>query len=468
LSSALAQKKRNIIFGMRHFFEVLELRGISSEADLPVIELLNKRDVFKLYEELYSSISTSQHQEASQPNTGLDSDPFNFLASASIRGDSTCQAARCRSIKLDFLARFSALYATEVSVPVILSHPDKVDSATDAKRLLGLASLTLLRFHPLITNGIVKPITLITTHCKHVLPIVTQMNSFVRLMADGGAKEFQNEFKAIYQRPEKSPSGRSTIYLEGPPEFLEHGSMIFLFDEQPGWAAKSWRYDADGMVEIRGPKKLRLVETVFNRIASDTSFYLAYGRQRRARLLTDLPGDTLLLDWLTDDESIASTSTALRYLDHSLPLLSELPIGTLVRIRRQERDSFEMYRNTIKSLTAEIVSSNAELSEDAAKDAFRSKLQPQIARLRAESALERKRQRRRIVGGVSALAAAVGIGAFAALPLLVKGVLAASATAVGTSLTTKAAASACEHGADLRQGNELFFLLQLINEATAL
>jgi hypothetical protein len=452
---------------MKHFFEVLDLRGISSEQDLPAIDRLDKKEVFKLYEDLYSSISNFQDGAASRPDKKLDSDPFNFVASASIRGDSTCQAIDCRLAKLDFLARFSALYATEVTVPVVLSHPDKLDSADEAKRLLGLASLTLLRFHPLITNGIVKPATLITNHCEHVYPIVRQMRTFVGLMADGGAKDFQNEFRAIYQRPDKSPSGRPTVYLEGPADFLEHGSMVFLFDHGPNWVAKSWRYDTEGMVEFRGPKKLRLVQTIFDRMASDTSFYLAYGLQRRARLLTDLPGDTMLLDWLTDDQSLVSKSIALKYLDHSLPLLAELPLGTLVRIRQQERDSFEMYRNAVNSLIEDIVASDAHLSEDAAKDAFRSKLAPQIAKLRAEVALERKRQQRRIVGGISSLAAAVGMGTFAVLPFLIKAALVASATAVGTSLATKAATSVCEHGADLSQRNELFFLLQVINEGTA-
>jgi hypothetical protein len=448
---------------MKHFFEVLELKGIFSEESIPAIEKLSKKDSIKLYEDLYSSVFDSQ-QRVSPLAAGRDSDPFNFLASSSIRGDSTCDEPRCRIIKLDFLARFSALYATEVSVPLILRDPDTVDSVREAKKLLSLASFTLLRLHPLITSGIVKPVTMRTTHCEHILPVMTEMSSLVHMMADLGAKEFEKDFKAIYQRPECSPSRRSTVYLEGPCEFLEHGNVVFVFDEQPGWAAKSWKYDADGKVELRGRKKLGFLETIFGKIANDTTFYFAYGQQHRARLLTDLPGDTLLLDWLTEDDTLSSTSAALRYLDHSLPLLADLSLGTLVRIRREERESFESYRYMIRTLIAEIISSGAKLSEKAAKDAFRAKLEPQIAKLRADVALERKRQRKRIAGGVSALAAAVGIGAFAALPLLIKGALVASATVTGSGLITKAATVSCEHGSDLRQGNELFFLLRLISE----
>jgi len=252
--------------------------------------------------------------------------------------------------------------------------------------------------------------------------------------------------------------------MEGPAEILEHGSLVIMFDEGPNWRMKSWNYDADGKVELRGKKKLFFVQQIFNEIANSTTFYLAYGRQHDARLLTDLPGDTFLLNWMTEDEHLESASTSMRYLTHSIPLLSDLPIATLLRIRRQERDSFEAYRNAIRALTAEVLSSEKVLSQEEAKEVFKSKLEPAIQKLRAEASAERQKQTRRLVGGIAGLAAAVGIGAFSVLPIAIKGVLAGAATLAGGDLIKKAAGSACEHGVDLRKGNDLYFLLRLLEE----
>jgi hypothetical protein len=44
-----------------------------------------------------------------------------------MRGRSTCSSPFCRLQKLDFVARYTALYANKVLFPLPLSHPSKVD-----------------------------------------------------------------------------------------------------------------------------------------------------------------------------------------------------------------------------------------------------------------------------------------------------------------------------------------------------
>jgi hypothetical protein len=136
----------------------------------------------------------------------------------------------------------------------------------------------------------------------------------------------------------------------------------------------------------------------------------------------------------------------------------------VLRIRREERDSFESYRRAITSLTTEVLAENGSLSIEAAKDAFKAKLGPQIEKVKAEVTAERARQARRLAVGIPSLTAAVLIGAWGALPILIKGVLGVAGTAVGTKLLSKFAESKCEHGADLRQKSDLYFLLRMMEE----
>jgi hypothetical protein len=366
--------------------------------------------------------------------------------------------------KLDFLARFAALYANNVTLPLPLTHPDNASDIDHCRDDLYRTLMSLFALRPLIENGIVRPVTMRTTHCEHVKPFVDEMKTFVHAAADWGAKQFLNDFEIAYQLPERSPSGRPTAYINGPEDLLDHGSMVALFDEGPSWRAKSWKYDDEGKSTLKGKKKLLFIEQIFNTIADDTTFYLAYGQHHRSRLLTDRSGEAFLLGLLNQDEKLQSTSQAMEFLSHSIPLLADIPLSTVLRIRREERDSFESYRRAITSLTAEVMAENGSLSVEAAKNAFKAKLEPQIERVKAEVTAERTKQARRLAIGIPSLAAAVLIGAWGALPILAKGALGVASTAVGTGLLSKAAASKCEHGADLRQRNDLYFLLRMMEE----
>jgi hypothetical protein len=53
---------------------------------------------------------------------------------------------------------------------------------------------------------------------------------------------------------------------------------------------------------------------------------------------------------------MTAKSLALRELEHSVPVLADLPVATILRIRREERDSFEAYRAAIGKISATIMS----------------------------------------------------------------------------------------------------------------
>lgn len=448
---------------MHKLFEILESQGFVSENDIAKVDRLRKGKLVSLYESLYSTVFAAQYPAyGSGRDDPSDVDPFSYMASASMRADSGCLEPRCRLRKLDFLARFAAMYANHVIVPLPLEHPDKVRGMDNCREEMYQAVTSLFALRPLIEVGIVKPVTMRTTHCEHVRPFVQEMQVFVHEIAELGAKEFEDAFRMEYQLPEKSPTGRSTVYIEGPEEFLEHGSLVVTFDASDSWKAKSWKFNSDGRTLLKGRKKLYFVREVFNTIADDTTFYLAYGQQGRSRLLTDKQGDALLLELLNQDEELQSTSAALELLGHSVPILAEIPLATLIRIRREERDSFEAYRRALTSLTAGVLAETGSLTTEAARDAFKTQLEPEIEKIQAEVRAERRRQEMRFSTGLSSVAAALLIGACGGLPILIKGAFATAATAVGTKLLSKAAESACEHGEDIRQKNDLYFLARLI------
>jgi hypothetical protein len=444
---------------VKPIFDVLERHGLIRDADALTVQTFDPDRVMRIYEDVHKTILEDQND---QINEAESSDPFKYVASASLRGDSACSEVDCRLSKIDFLNRFAALYATEVAVPLSLRAPDKMVSDPEyAAVVLSRSVLTLLRCRPLIEAGIVRPTLMSTRHCVHDIDLVRDMSESARDYAFLLAQEHASQFEAIYQTPEKSPSGKSTVYLSGPRDFLEH-DMVFLFDESDSWRLKSWRYGKEGKVMLRGPRKLEMIASIFDTIASNTSFYLAYGLRHEARLLTDLPGEAILLEDLSEDEEFTANTRALRELTHSLPLLDSLSMSAMIKIRREDRESFAAYRYEIASITAEALTSG--LSEAAAQEMLRMRVTPRVNKIRQEMRLERSKQIKYLGFGVAAVAASVGIGA-CGLPMLAAVPLITTAAALGTRLLGKGGELAVESLADVKQKNELYFLVRLLEEA---
>lgn len=444
--------------------EVLEKHGLAADEDSFRVLDLERKKVFKLHRDLYESIFSRQQEDFTEDTT---IDPFSFLASASLRGHSTCSSPFCRLRKFDFLARYTALYANRVLFPLPLSHPSKITSVMESRDELAQSALILLRLRPLVDAGLIVPVVMRTTHCVHMVDWAKKMTSLVHEIADDATTELQRHFRVVYQTPDKSPTGQATVYIEGPEDFLEHGGGVLLVNDEKMWKPKKAKVDRHGNMEIRGPMKFAAVRWVLDQIANDTTFYLAYGRLQNARYLTDRPGETFFLEWFTDDEELAASNAAMNaYLTHSLPLLGDLPIATLLRIRREERDSFLRYRSALERILTEVASKQKRVGKREIRELFKERIEPQLLRMKSELHEEGRRQRRRIVGGLGTLAATVALGAFGGvLPVLVKASLAAAGSMVGGRLLSKAAEATCEHGATLKEKNDFYFLLRLTQEA---
>jgi hypothetical protein len=448
--------------------EVLEKNGIVSDADCLKVEELPAEKMQALYESFYRSVRDFQERQladqADTPDTRID--PFSFLASASLRSDAACEEILCRLAKLDTLARYTALYANEVIVPLPLDDPSRVNPKR-ARVLLRNSCLTMSRLRPLIDVGFAAPAVMKSFHCEHTIGWVEEMQRLTHDAAQGAARSMSQEFRVVYQLPEKSPTGRSTVYVDGPSDFMEHGGGVVTFDEKPTWRLKSWRFDKEGKVEVKGDRKLFFVSRTFHQIANDTTFYLAYGRLRSARYLTDLRGEAFLLEGLTQDDELAASSKAMgAFLTHTLPLLGDLSIDTLIRIRLDERDSFGRYREALDKVLKALVRSKKRVGPREVKEMFKEMIEPELLGMRSELHQEQKRQSRRVAGGIGTLAATVALGMFGGIvPALVKGTIAAAGAMVGGRLLSKAAEARCEHGATLKEENNFYFLLRLAEEA---
>jgi hypothetical protein len=448
---------------MYELFDVLEKHGFVGIDDLDKIADLPEKKLEKLYTEVYSSVFSVQTTKTCGWQSSHLPDTFSFHASASIRGASGCGAPECRIKKLDFLSRYAALYASELTFPLSMEAPERVEHIADMRGLLERDLPALLYLRPLITGGIVVPVMMRTQHCIHHAKWMKKMSLLVHDFSQAAAEALSSEFRIMYQIPEKSPSGRPTLYFEGPDGYIEHGALVALYSRKPKWLPKTLRFDRNGRVEVRGPHKQHMLSQVFEGIAHNMTFYLAYGAQRNTRFLSDMYGETEFLEWLTEDDQLSATSVALRELHHCVPLLNDLPIATILRIRKEEHESFENYRETVTTISSEILGDNHRLTKKQAREMFRTAIEPELRKMNKEMVAYRETQRNRVVGGVTMLVAGVVLGAYAGLPPMASIPLAGATVGAAVRVLGKAAEAACEHVPETKK-KDLYFLLKLKEE----
>lgn len=163
---------------------------------------------------------------------------------------------------------------------------------------------------------------------------------------------------------------------------------------------------------------------------------------------------------MNEDDGFKAATVGLNSLTHAVPLLSQLPVSKLLKIRAENREAFEAYRFSVSKMAQKAIEDG--LSTNEAADYFVSELVPAIEAMKREVAIERRKQRRRIAAGVGSIAAGLAIGAFSGIPHLASVPVSAVGALVGGNFIKKAAESKCEHEADLQLQNELYFLMKVL------
>ncbi len=399
-------------------YELLSHFNLSSLEGLPAVLEWAPRIMGDLHEALWERIYNAQYAD---PPTDLDIDQFRFLASASIRGD-ICQG--CRGEKIESLGRFAALYSDETIVPLPLRAPEGDCDSESVRGDLLRTIESLIRLREPIQAGIIKPAVMQTAHCKHDADRAQELINLTVQCAEELAEEHMGQFEMLYE-PNRGGRIPPILYIRGPEDYIEHGQAVIQYLEPPQWVAKSWRPDRDGRIRLPAAKvrKTGWINVLFQRIASDTSFHLALGLQRRAKLLTGLPGDTELLRGIDQEEPDVQNQRAIltNALSHALPFTNDLSLAQTVRLRKELRGAFEQYRFAITSIVRSH-ERDQNLTPRRAREIFGDELLPKIVALESQLSAERKRMKVKALATAGVISAMVGLGLFGFLP---------SSTAVG-------------------------------------
>ena len=148
--------------------ETLEKWGlISTESVERLAFELPFRDIVKVREELEISLVEDTQRNANH-NDAFN--PFSFIASASLRGDSGCSSWHCRTRKAAMLARYAACFCDKVIVPLTLGSRSGHASQSEERYAFARALLAVVEMRPVINAGIVIPVASAFHYCPICFP----------------------------------------------------------------------------------------------------------------------------------------------------------------------------------------------------------------------------------------------------------------------------------------------------------
>jgi hypothetical protein len=437
--------------------ELLEHYGLLSVDQIfEAVSGLPARKIFRLSEDLESLVRPNARA------TGhADIGTFNFLASSSIRGDLLCTAWGCKSRKLATLSRIAALYADQVCLP-ISTGIIKQDSAENREEL-GTALATISVMRPLIESGLV----ILTPpggecYCPECLKSSGIPMRQLRRKATAFWREHADRFQAIYRPPSIGETG-PVVELTGPTDFLEH-RMIYELFESPKWEPHRFQHVGGKPGAILSPsllKRSNLLEGLcFSELTWDLVAQQIYGLKYGTKHLTDLPGEAEFYS-ASGDQMQQGMAALCEALTHSIPLLPEIPLRTLIQVRQQEADAFVAYRAALGGILRNHVQPGRPISARDAQQICGDELSPKLAELRMTAKALTRSTRQKAIAKVTTSAAVLGIGVFGGLlPASLKTILGAVG---GISLLREVAetlASLERYPSQVRSHN-LFFLLRL-------
>jgi hypothetical protein len=444
-----------------HLTEAAERLGlVSAQAIAGIVHGIPVDDFCKLVEVTTKAIFLDE-QAADQDAYGAA-----VVASSSLRSDTGCRCWNCRQFKLEALARYACLYTDRLIVPVSLTA--MLTDEEPARIAIADLYYKLSVLRPLFDEGIA--IFAPDIHCF----CVGCGEGFDALCREFDAASFEVylerigiDIRVVYRPPTRTHSWY--VELDGPAEYIPHGRLrlqpVGGYTKRPRWAPKKLTRIGKAPGAVLTPdeiRKFRVGGTHFAQLARDAVMQQYNGLKYDAPYLTDSPVEARFLERAYPrDEGAAFLREILTQLRHEVPLLGDVPLRRIIRIRESNYDSFQLYRTALQQVVRDYISGGRPCTSKAARDICADVILPQVRKLRTEASAKRRSAVRKAVAGTIAVSAAIGIGVISGMiPPALERVFQIGGIALAGKLGDLLGAIE-RHPAEIRSHN-MYFLLRLL------
>jgi hypothetical protein len=386
-------------------------------------------------------------------------DYANYLPGCSLRGDGGCLHWNCRLPKVRTMARYIALYSDTAVVPIRLGLFNR---SVDRLRLCSVI-LGIIEIRPLLEAGLATLVPEEILLCKEHWDEAIPEHENIKRAAEQLADEKAPRFSATYYPPD-GRGRKPSIQIRGPEEYIEHGSIRRVFERTPAWVAK---LGATKPLDLtpRVMREHKLIRGLFLRMANDVFLQNYFGSAFDARYVTDSPGEREFFDVLYGREELTRRAATLcAHLAHAVPILSDVPVRTILKLRASEAEAFQSYRSTLTGIVRNHVGTGKSVGEAEAKEIYLDVLKPTLDALQVQATNIRKNQFKKGILKAAASSVLIGLGIYGGV---LPSQLADLVKAIGGFSVAKDLAEtfgAIEKNPTEVRNHNLYFLLRLKQE----
>lgn len=349
---------------MQEFFEFLERKSLYPEKVHETISQWDGKTLFDFTREIQTYIPYVREKPPSQ---------FGFIANTPLSGGAyPCAALDCRLTHIDRMARFAALYGDQV----IIQDPFRQYSYEPPRYLEPYRESVigdLLVFHelrPLLESDLVGVAARSTAFCEEHLPQIIRKGNLRK-----AELALHKQFSQTITTDVKYDDPFIVIHVSGPENLIEHGETNII---RIGKELKvSTRKNKSGKISLIGKSRREIIENLSGNILVDLIQQDIYSSQYGLNYLTDREVDLDVLEATNDQDTKRFSQAVIEGFSHSLPFLEHVSLSSLLKLRQEEGESFQVYRDTVSSILKALKPTEA----DKVKQAFNDAVLPEIRKI---------------------------------------------------------------------------------------
>jgi hypothetical protein len=345
------------------------------------------------------ALGLSIEAESSPPNI-LGLQDYHFLANSNMSGlyGSGCTYWKCRLKRVDRLSRFATLYSDSVYIQSYfdwLNHlhiPEDPYQEYHFRESLSGSIKIINAIKPLIRNGVIRFLPTGIAVCKTCYAELMEQQTAINAELNKQIKELEKLYSdttsanlRILSTPSFMGGHIYEIHVTCDEDLFDHGKYVGMFSKLPPILLKKVvnkpslkEYRLSSSEILRGHVNRKLLKT----IAMDVSCLKFYCSQSNLKYLTDRTIDISFLQATTEEDNFLKYNEILSsQLIFEMPVFSNIPLSSLLKIRANEYDAFISYRETINDLVNEYMAQGHKLSAKIAEQIYSDSIQPKVRRL---------------------------------------------------------------------------------------
>lgn len=329
---------------LKEFYEFLRRKRISSSNLANRVGSWSSTELLDFAHHAYELISPYSKGTHSQ---------FSFTANASMCGQGvSCRHIACRLRNIDTLARFTAFYADTVyfknPFADYVFHKGIHDLEERLLQYLIIGDLTtLLHLKSLFEAGLLAIDNKSLAFCEEHGIEVEKLKRAVGGQIDKVREQLEPKYlRQLEVWITNLDNNLCTLDFKGPKLLFEHGSTSVLMPTSQLSLAKYTVGQKKKLTrtEIR---KLNLSRFVFDPILDEVLWQNIHTHTVKSQYLSNSEFELSIATLVGSPELIRTSKAIMVGMAHSVPTVESVPIEKLLKLRRTEGESFEVYRDAL-------------------------------------------------------------------------------------------------------------------------